>query len=105
MDRPVARVYSLRMDDMLGAARGGSMSQTASVGIKAAGELDTSLNRDLFLRSLIRELAGTLQDVVGLKKHPDSSASSGKPSVTRSTVHTGRHTAAPPAIATRFPRF
>ncbi len=44
------------------------MSQTASVGIKAAGELDTSLNRDLFLRSLIRELAGTLQDVVGLKE-------------------------------------
>jgi len=29
-------------------------------------ELSLSLDRDLFLRSLLRELAGTLQDVVGL---------------------------------------
>ena len=30
--------------------------------------LDVSLERDLFLRTLVRELAGTLQDVVGLKE-------------------------------------
>ena len=29
---------------------------------------DIPLNRDVFLRSLIRELAGTLEDVVGLKE-------------------------------------
>lgn len=29
-------------------------------------ELDVTLDRDLFLRSLLRELAGTLEDVVGL---------------------------------------
>jgi predicted ArsR family transcriptional regulator len=29
---------------------------------------DVSLNRDLFLRTLIRELSGTLQDVVGLQE-------------------------------------
>ncbi|MBL1259324.1 MAG: methanogen output domain 1-containing protein [Thiotrichaceae bacterium] len=31
-------------------------------------DLDIPLERDLFLRTLIRELAGTLQDVVGLKE-------------------------------------
>jgi len=33
----------------------------------AVAESSVSLNRDVFLRSLIRELAGTLEDVVGLK--------------------------------------
>lgn len=32
----------------------------------AVAELDVSLERDVFLRSMLRELAGTLQDVVGL---------------------------------------
>jgi predicted ArsR family transcriptional regulator len=31
-------------------------------------QLDIPLNRDLFLRTLIRELSGTLQDVVGLEE-------------------------------------
>jgi hypothetical protein len=31
-------------------------------------ELPIPLERDVFLRSLIRELAGTLQDVVGLEE-------------------------------------
>jgi len=31
-------------------------------------ELDVPLDRDVFLRTLIRELSGTLQDVVGLKE-------------------------------------
>jgi len=31
-----------------------------------AADLDLPLERDLFLRTLIRELAGTLQDVIGL---------------------------------------
>lgn len=30
--------------------------------------LDMSLNRDVFLRTLVRELSGTLEDVVGLKE-------------------------------------
>jgi predicted ArsR family transcriptional regulator len=33
-----------------------------------AAELDLPFDRDLFLRSLIRELSGTLEDVVGLKE-------------------------------------
>ncbi len=33
-----------------------------------AAELDLYFDRDLFLRSLIRELSGTLEDVVGLKE-------------------------------------
>ena len=32
------------------------------------GELSLALERDLFLRSLVRELAGTLQDVVGVRE-------------------------------------
>lgn len=36
--------------------------------IRNASELDMSLNRDIFLRTLIRELSGTLEDVVGLKE-------------------------------------
>ena len=33
-----------------------------------AAELDIGLDRDLFLRSVIRELAGTLEDVIGIKE-------------------------------------
>lgn len=33
-----------------------------------AAELDVPLERDVFLRTLIRELSGTLQDVVGLEE-------------------------------------
>jgi predicted ArsR family transcriptional regulator len=33
-----------------------------------AAQLDLPLNRDLFLRTLIRELSGTLEDVVGVKE-------------------------------------
>jgi predicted ArsR family transcriptional regulator len=33
---------------------------------KDADQLDVLLNRDVFLRTLIRELSGTLEDVVGL---------------------------------------
>lgn len=35
---------------------------------KSVSELQVPLERDLFLRSLIRELSGTLQDVVGLEE-------------------------------------
>jgi hypothetical protein len=33
-----------------------------------AAQLDIPLNRDIFLRTLIRELSGTLEDVVGIKE-------------------------------------
>src|ERR1700709_2410384 len=33
-----------------------------------AEQLDVPLNRDVFLRTLIRELSGTLEDVVGVKE-------------------------------------
>ncbi len=33
-----------------------------------AAQLDVLLNRDVFLRNLIRELSGTLEDVVGIKE-------------------------------------
>lgn len=36
--------------------------------IAGADTLDLPLNRDVFLRTLIRELSGTLEDVVGLKE-------------------------------------
>jgi predicted ArsR family transcriptional regulator len=36
--------------------------------IQTAAGLDVPLNRDVFLRTLIRELSGTLEDVVGLKE-------------------------------------
>lgn len=36
--------------------------------IEEVSQLDIPLERDIFLRSLIRELAGTLQDVVGLEE-------------------------------------
>jgi predicted ArsR family transcriptional regulator len=39
------------------------MSALSTIPIK---ELPVDLNRDVFLRTLLRELAGTLQDVVGL---------------------------------------
>lgn len=42
------------------------MTRTADVADMAA--LDIPLERDVFLRTLIRELAGTLQDVVGLEE-------------------------------------
>jgi predicted ArsR family transcriptional regulator len=47
------------------------MSMTPSVRIEdaaVAAQLDVPLNRDIFLRTLIRELSGTLEDVVGIKE-------------------------------------
>lgn len=41
---------------------------TATVPIKSVSALDLPLERDVFLRTLIRELSGTLQDVVGLEE-------------------------------------
>jgi hypothetical protein len=38
------------------------------VHIRQASELNVPLNRDIFTRTLIRELAGTLEEVVGLKE-------------------------------------
>ena len=35
---------------------------------KEPAKVQIPLNRDLFLRTLIRELSGTLEDVVGLKE-------------------------------------
>lgn len=43
------------------------MSESSPISEHAAG-LDIALNRDVFLRSLIRELSGTLEDVVGVKE-------------------------------------
>jgi predicted ArsR family transcriptional regulator len=40
---------------------------TSPVPRAAVDELDVPLNRDVFLRTLLRHLAGTLQDVVGLE--------------------------------------
>lgn len=39
---------------------------TADAAQAAVSSVDIALERDVFLRSLIRELAGTLQDVIGL---------------------------------------
>lgn len=36
--------------------------------IPPVGELDIPLDRDVFMRTLIRELSGTLEDVVGLQE-------------------------------------
>ena len=36
--------------------------------LAAIADMDVSLDRDIFLRSLIRELSGLLQDVVGLEE-------------------------------------
>jgi len=41
--------------------------RTATLPISLS-QLDVPLNRDVFLRTLIRELSGTLQDVVGLEE-------------------------------------
>jgi predicted ArsR family transcriptional regulator len=40
----------------------------ASAPAQPADELPVELHRDLFLRKLLRELAGTLQDVVGIEE-------------------------------------
>ena len=40
----------------------------ASAPARQADELPIELHRDLFLRKLLRELAGTLQDVVGIEE-------------------------------------
>ena len=49
--------------DLATAAR----EQSGSV-LRIVRDLPIALERDLFLRTLIRELAGTLQDVVGLEE-------------------------------------
>ena len=38
------------------------------VAVKSPGQLDVPLDRDLFMRTLIRELCGTLEEVVGLNE-------------------------------------
>jgi predicted ArsR family transcriptional regulator len=38
------------------------------IAIKSADQLDLPLDRDLFMRTLIRELSGTLEEVVGLNE-------------------------------------
>src|ERR1700712_1312671 len=43
------------------------MPNTVSIPVRVA-DARVPLERDLFLRTLIRELSGTLQDVVGLKE-------------------------------------
>jgi predicted ArsR family transcriptional regulator len=43
------------------------INQTA-IAERQAGALSITLERDVFMRTLIRELAGTLQDVVGLEE-------------------------------------
>src|SRR4051812_39702384 len=40
----------------------------AAVSLQPVSEADIPLERDLFLRTLVRELAGTLQDVVGMEE-------------------------------------
>src|ERR1700750_3004307 len=53
------------MIDLSREHRGFCMSQ-ASPSLSAIPSLPIALERDVFLRTLLRELAGTLQDVVGL---------------------------------------
>jgi predicted ArsR family transcriptional regulator len=43
-------------------------SQRADAAAGAVGRLDIPLDRDVFLRSLLRHLAGTLQKVIGLEE-------------------------------------
>lgn len=43
------------------------MGQEASSDRKSVRELDVPLERDVFLRTLVRELSGTLEDVVGIE--------------------------------------
>ena len=47
---------------------GSSMSTANPIKIRRAEDANISLNRDNFLRELVRQLAGTLQDVVGLRE-------------------------------------
>ena len=51
-------------------------------------ELSLPLERDLFLRGLIRELAGTLQDVVGVREASGYISVVGPVSASRSTMTT-----------------
>ena len=44
------------------------MNPATGPGSLAVAALDLPLERDVFLRTLIRELSGTLQDVVGMKE-------------------------------------
>ncbi len=58
---------------------------SSSVVQKRIADVSIELERDVFLRSLIRELAGTLQDVVGLEEASGfASALSANGSETRS---------------------
>lgn len=45
-----------------------SLAERAERSAKSVADADALLERDLFLRSLLRELAGTLQEVVGLEE-------------------------------------
>jgi len=56
----IAREYALNMPDLRPEVKAGSVRSMDSVEIP--------LQRDLFLRTLIRELAGTLQEVVGIEE-------------------------------------
>lgn len=51
---------------MNAAATDGSPATSVPIGIIPIHALDLPLERDVFLRTLVRELAGTLQEVVGL---------------------------------------
>ena len=48
----------------------GELSESADAATEAnsVSHLETGLHRDVFLRTLIRELSGTLQDVIGLEE-------------------------------------
>lgn len=65
--------------------------------------LPIPLERDGFLRDLIRELSGTLQDVVGSTRPQASSASSVSVSATRSTKATAKHCSSLPYRNRPFP--
>ena len=49
------------------ARSGNGVSEPRSASPRPLGTLPIPLDRDLFLRTLLRELAGTLQDIVGLE--------------------------------------
>jgi hypothetical protein len=69
----------------------------------AARALEIPLDRDVFTRTLIRELAGALEDVVGLSEPPAISASSDRPSVSKSIRITAEPTRSHPCHASRSP--
>jgi hypothetical protein len=46
----------------------GEMAEQRQIRTNEAHDLDVALDRDLFLRSLLRELSGTLEEVVGLEE-------------------------------------